>query len=953
MNSIPLDIADDAAGRPALAVGPGAGMIMAKHCLPQAKDTIRLASVYFSLTGYDLTRHLMSGGATLRILIGQDDEPKAHRAVLKEILADLGQCERPLTEAIEDLVHRMEAGQFFIREARGYTTSYGYHCKFYLMDGSIGWHGSTNFSGRGLRDSAEQASLLTDPQQIALLARWFDEVAAHGRDLLAELLARLQAWLRMAMPFEIYLKVLAAVRRLEEPSRRPQADLPTHYQQLLISRAVRQLTEFSGALVVAATGLGKTVLGAEVVAHCRARGLTRRCIVIGPAGLRKQWLRHVCEDRDIKADYFSLETLFQPNSENEEHQIELLRQKLQTADTHTLLLIDEVHTYRNQWLRESLQAESSRVFTRLVPAIQQQGLHVLLLTATVYGTDFGNLKSLLHMLPLQPKSAAQPGTEWEARTAAQFAMLPIVTVFGIPHVLQLARERGDVDELERVYVEFNKQRCYLPPELHLYAPRYQLPCETAMQRALDEERFASTKHVLHAYFSEQMRLEKGTTNSLFNDAIEAWLSSPWALAQNLARNLATPGQRDPVPDNLPDAEAPRPYGYALKQKQSTRYQVLAPLLDQCTQESYTHNHKFGLLRTIVQRACLDYTGPSTGKVLVFVNRWATAIYLVKGLAYIFGANLRVASTVIELANGTAELLLSSKRNKILRDFAPVAHKRPAGSGFDYHVLICTDADGKGVNLQDADTLVHYDLPTAADELYQRVGRLLRLTPNPNRRISIYTLEPALGYANQGELLTVASKSQQKIATLLNRLQRRHDHSQSIMATSVRGRQEYTQEPLENASVIMTVDLMTDPTFIEATDAPAQAELRHLSVLSRYRDIANNLPENGLHSARAYQGSQARIIVLLLVAGHYNLFRYNLKLEKLEKPTEEEMLEQLACEVDTERVALPTSLVENSANVAIQVWCSMNGLPLEGAIKVCALYLDPRGMINRGPNRLFS
>lgn len=506
---IPLRVTYDEQGRPTLAVGPGAGLLMAEHCLPQARETIRLASVYFSLTGYGLTRDLMTGGATLRVFIGQRDGPQAQRAVLQEILADLGQCEQTLAAAIAELVERMESGRFFIREARRYLTDYGYHCKFYTMDGRTGWHGSTNFSLRGLKLSAEQASLLTEPAQLALLNAWFDEVAAQGYDLLAELLAQLQAWLQMATPFEVYLKALAALRQVEEPLRRPQADLPTHYQQLLISRALRQLIEYGGALVVAATGLGKTVLGAEIAALCRARGLVRRFVVLGPAGaVRKEWERHLCEDRDLNVKYFSLDTLFQRDSDNEDHQVARLRHHLRTADEHTLILIDEVHTYRNQWLREAVQTHSSRVFERLVPAVRQQGARVLLLTATVYGTDFGNLRSLLRLLPLRPGPAGQPRREWEARTATQFAALPIVTVLSIPHVLQFARERGDVDEDGRVFVEFNNRRCYLPPELYLYKLRYELPAQAAMQQALDEGRFDSTTLILHSYFSEQQQVER-------------------------------------------------------------------------------------------------------------------------------------------------------------------------------------------------------------------------------------------------------------------------------------------------------------------------------------------------------------------------------------------------------------------------------------------------------------
>ena len=947
----PLYIVRDAAGRPALAVGPGAGMALAKHCLPQARDTIRLASVYFSLTGYELTRHLMTGGATLRVLIGQRDGPQAHRAVLREMLADLGQCELSLAAAIAELVARMRAGRFFIREARTYATHYGYHCKFYLMDAATGWHGSTNFSRRGLLLSAEQASLLTDPAQLATLSQWFDETAAQGHDLLADLLARLQAWLDMAAPFDVYLKALAALRQLGEPPRRPQADLPTHYQQLLIVRALRQLTEYGGALVVAATGLGKTVLGAEVAAHCRVRGLARRCLVLGPAGsVRKSWLRHLRTDRDLNVSYFSLETLFQPDSANEDHQVEQLREHLRTADEHTLILIDEVHAYRNQHLRETIETSSSRVFARLLPAIRQQGAHVLLLTATVYGTDLGNLKSLLRLLPLPPEVAGEPRREWSARTAARFAALPVVTVLGISHVLQLARERGDVDERGRPFVEFGGQRCYLPPELYLYNLPYLLPQQAAMQQGLDEGRFASTKKILHTYFGEQLQLEKRTANNIFNEAVEAWLSSPPALAHCLGRNLATPGRHDPAPAAAPAVGAPQPYAYHLEQKQTTRQQILQPLLAASLEPDYAHDAKFALLRQLVQTACLREIGPATGKVLVFVNRLASALYVVQGLKVAFGDALRVASTVVRAASGTPELLPPPERARRLRDFAPVAHRRPAGSGPDYHVLICTDADGKGVNLQDASTLVHYDLPTAADELYQRVGRLLRLTPNPDRRIAIYTLEPALAYAAEEGLLHSESKAQEAVALLVKRLQQRHDQSQQIMGTGVRARQAEVREPLENPTIVDTLALLADPLFETAIDEPAQAELRHLATLAQHHDRITGLPEP-LLSARSYAETQPRIIVLLHTGTEHHLVRYNLKTKKLETPGEAALLAQLACEPTTERAAVALAVVEQSANEAAQTWCQASQADLAEIVKVCALYLDPQRMVHKGAERL--
>lgn len=949
---IPLRLHHDEQGELLLAVGPGAGLLFVEQYFKKAKTVIRLASAYFSLGGYELAREHIGRGVALRILVGHSDGPKVQAAVLEEILADLGQCEINLAAAVRELVERIEQRKFFIRDARSLKTFY--HCKCYSSDEGILWHGSTNFSRRGLLLSAEQASRAPDPlPEAALFNAWFDEVAEQGHDLLADLLARLQAWLKMATPFEVYLKVLSVLRTLPEPHRRPQARLPTHYQQMLVARVLRQLTTYDGALLIAATGLGKTVMGAEIAAHWQRLGNCRRILLLAPPGVKDAW-REDLGHRDLLVDFFNLDLLFNPESQEPQHQVTKLDKCLQEADQHTLLLIDEAHYYRTQWVRQETSEpgnpyrKASRVYERLLP-VARQGVRVVLLTATVYGTDTANLKSLLRLLP--PKAGPARNQAWTVSKAALLAQLPVVTVLGIPHVLKLARDRGDVDENNRVFVQFGEERRYLPEVLHLRRHLYELPHQQRTQLAFDNGCFDQDRKIPQHYFSDiRERILLGMADSAYISTLSAWISSAAAVPHSLRRNLATPGAKDP-----PEQLSRLAYGNFMRLRKAARQSVLADLLVAFEAHAPEQDAKFHYLRTVVQTHCLRQpAGSQTGKVLVFVRQLPTALYLQAALTAEFAAAaLRIVSTVGANQMGEPELKSRSKRDRILREFAPLANQPTINrtvKGPDYHVLIATDADGVGVNLQDADTLVHYDLPAAADVLYQRIGRLLRMTANPARNLTIYTLEPAL--AHVPELLTLVSPVQSRIQTRVQRLHQRHEDSRAIINTGVRTNQDQAQMPLEQEDIPLEQFIARGGFETVPDDGPAQAEITHAATLENHRSRAEQLPDF-LLSACSYARRQPRIIVLVAAAESYHLLQYNLKTNKLENAGEAEILQALVCTPETELALVPTATVESSANLAVQHWCQSRRIEPAQALKICALYLDPQRNRRSGFGRVLT
>ncbi len=108
------------------------------------------------------------------------------------------------------------------------------------------------------------------------------------------------------------------------------------------------------------------------------------------------------------------------------------------------------------------------------------------------------------------------------------------------------------------------------------------------------------------------------------------------------------------------------------------------------------------------------------QTIVFCGSTATALELAhslgwKRLAVVAGGKARIASGPIAF-------------EAALDLFAPVARRaeRTPARRTRVDLLITTDLVSEGLDLQDADTVVHYDLPWTPLRLAQRVGRVVRL-----------------------------------------------------------------------------------------------------------------------------------------------------------------------------------------------------------------------------------
>lgn len=949
-----LAIHQDENGDPISGVGPGVGIAFVKSYFPKANHTIRIASAYFTLSGHKLARSFIKPTVQIRILVGDEEGWNVHRTVEEEVLSDLGQCSTDIWSAVNDLVERIQQGKFVIRDAREMKAPF--HAKFYICDESYFWHGSTNYSNRGLKVAAEQASAISNKEQIKQFIDWYDAVAEGAKDLLAELLTRLKAWLELATPFDLYLKTLLLLDDIPSYPLQGNAHMPTYFQKGVIAQALHQLDKFGGALVVVATGLGKTVIGADIALRLIKNGSVKRVLIIAPQNVQNNWAIE-CEGREFNPKMFDNSVAFLKSSQVSYHQVQKLEDELKNANSNMLIIIDEAHYYRNQLVVEDLEVRKSKVFARFTTAITA-GAKIVLLTATAYSTNIQNFNSLLRLLPSNRNHGFGFPSYWNASNTENFAALPVVTILGIPHVIHMARNRGDIEEDGRVFIQLVKDKRYLPKKIILKAPRFKLFLESDLQKAFDQYYFSQYQLLRQKRYDEESRTYIPIlTDSIYNSSLSSWLSSPREMIVSIRKNIATKGkinvitgqslQAQPIENDLNRVaieeqediingqDAQKPYKSALRLSQNERELVLAPLLSAIEQISPTSDDKFLKLRKIIEEHCLD----TQNKVLIFVRRLFTASYLAEELSKLFSDRLNIGCT-IEHRSSVPKLKEVKQRAEILKSFSPCSHNYIPKT--EYDVLICTDADGVGVNLQDANVVVHYDPPLGADILFQRVGRILRMTSEPNRTLHIYTLVPSCIDQNQEQ-----SQIFGNIRELFNRITRRHETSRQILGAGILSIDEYSEITLDNEADI--AQFASDNEFIgDVGGVGVESRLRHIALLEQYYEQAVQIPDY-IQSARGTDQARSQMFVLIKYETKYIPIIYILADQTIEVLEEYQILDRISCKIDESRAAIPAEAIEHFANQAVQYWCKLNQINIENVTKICSMCLVPQGKADEVAN----
>ncbi len=879
------------------------------------KEIIRIATGFFTVRGYNLLR-ASARDKRMYILVGLDDpgEKRVRKALIQEIMLDLRTgVDIDRRSAVLELVEKLKGGNFQIVDARAMQ----HHAKLYIIDVAVAIIGSANMTGRGLMEAIEAGNLIEEPAKVADLVEKYNEYFYHPNcvNISQELIEALLKWLQMARPWEVYLKTLDAMKSLAETSlQRTSYQRPVGYQNVVIARALRQIEETRGAMVVASTGLGKTIIGTDIALRLHEHGEILNVMVIGPKVVEKEWRKRLIS-AGLPCDYFIHQALDASPKQHWEA-VDELQERLAIMDDQWLIIIDESHELRNRFRKDisDRRVEERRAFQRLVPVIQRSQCKVLLLTGTPYSTDVENINNQLYLLPhTAPLQQVQPTPEgyldpkpWRIRSLQELKDSPVGSVITTPHV---AKYYGNV-EGDDISIDFHGERRYIP-HVQLYRVDVIPILEREIVQALDNGYFAV----------DAPRWKWKVRTSIERTLRVAWGSSPWALREVIANVLGIGRETYNVT-----------YVCSLEERQK----ALEPILDQLRNLTYAEDAKLCWLCAELKQLCR-----SGGKVIVFSEQLATVAYLEQALATLV-PSLKVACTVKrsdqqsqkKMQNGRLQHKSDRDIFQLLASFDPST--APLIEDQKYDALLTTDAFGVGVNLQTAQTVINYDLAWTPIEPTQRAGRVLRLFPSP-RTVRLYTLIP-----KQSEGLQYKHKSQ-GLFRRSEKLFQRHEDSTSILDLPIIATQNQQNIHMATLAPGISVFSLGEIQIEQVEKLEVSSSFNHAAVLEPYKKVAQAIPDD-IVSAMEYDGTRPLMYVLLWHNGKHYWPLYDINRQRL-MPRHIDIsvvLDHIASREDTPTAIIDADFVERWSDACIQAWCRLQKVAPDEVIRICAMYLHPRG-----------
>ncbi|HIE27544.1 TPA: helicase [Candidatus Poribacteria bacterium] len=209
--------------------------------------------------------------------------------------------------------------------------------------------GSSNLTLSGISHNTELNVVVHGNQNHAELARWFEELWDEALPFDAALMQELkQSWaLQTVSPYDIYMKTLYELvkDRLEDEERREilwddaiTRDL-ADFQKVAVRQAVQMIKDWGGCFAADVVGLGKSYIGAAVVKHFE-RTEHARPLIICPAGLVEMWERYN-EVYQLNARVLSMGLLRESDDG-----INFLLDNVKYRD-RDFVLVDESHNFRH------------------------------------------------------------------------------------------------------------------------------------------------------------------------------------------------------------------------------------------------------------------------------------------------------------------------------------------------------------------------------------------------------------------------------------------------------------------------------------------------------------------------------------------------------------------------------------------------------------------------------
>ncbi|MDC0673496.1 helicase-related protein [Nannocystis radixulma] len=720
------------------------------RALSAMTSKVDVATGYFNLDGYrELAENL--DHADLRLLIGRDDTSRDQvKELLKRFRASL---DRELVMRLED--KRRLVDTFHVQTIRGNIRIRALearergalHAKVYIFGRAAAYVTSANLTGGAFFRNIEAGCVLRERRQIQYLQERFDELFKEALPIEEKILREIERSalaLGLQDPYLVFLKILLELFGRVDALVSEHKYALAEFQKAIVASVLARFESRRGLLLIAPTGLGKTVMAAYSAKVMLERGqIARVTLVCKNEVMRSMWERTL-RSFQITPQAVRVFDLERTDLElDDSPALSALVEVFRDLRPNDLVIVDECHHFRNAMANRS---DSLRTFLR--GAGRDDGRPFsLLLTATPVSTGVENLNTLLGLVSdTELKDLADLA---DCEGAINVTLGAILHQFGLPGA--------------------NGYRALQLQENQLFFPRVKTvtrryeSAATPIFRALDEYR-----HALG-----QVALKPADLREFVGDAdLEVSGDIASGLLISLLARLAEsslPALLKCLGGLLGRARAgllPAPNPGAL-------IAALQKLENLATRAAGGADTKLSTLLEL-----LDETD-TREKILVFSEFIATVEYLRDALRSHFGSQRRIATLT-----GKDSV---RERQDCFQRFAPEAQRvpRPAPAR-ELDILVASDAISEGENLQDARIVINFDLPWTPLKLIQRVGRVDRFVSAP-REIEVNNFFPS-------------GSEYEAIVELWSRLLRRDGEASAVSGFSSIGDHHRIPEALATSAV---------------------------------------------------------------------------------------------------------------------------------------------------------
>ena len=625
------------------------------------------------------------------------------------------------------------------------------HAKLYILDfkdkrygSGIAFLGSSNLSISGLKLNTElNITLYSDYHKE--LFDWFKEKWEKSKDFTSYAIDSLgKSWALIEItypdkvtPFRVYLRILHEIFSYEEKGEikkeKKYKDIELYdYQLDAVIDAYHKLKEYNGVFLADVPGLGKTFMGSALLAHLEEEG--KKAIVICPPKLIEIW-------EDVLADFgvgtarvFSLGKL--EDILNDEKLME-----------REIVLIDEAHHFRNP---DTLRYQDLQLIC--------ENKKVILVGATPQNLSIWDLYHQIKLFTpddLKHKFRIDPPNLKEFFVKCENGEADLEDLIS---QIMIRRTRSDI-------IEYYKENIKFPQRKGPFRVDYDIDkvYPGGLYKKLSDsiEKLKLARYDIGSYIKDESKftpeeLEKlkiAGTNlkkimkiilfrrlessiEAFKETVRWMKASHDAFLKALEENKVLVGEEaEKVIDELKAGEDIENIEIP-ETKYNAEWFEKEILKEDIEEDKETFEEMYNFVKDLTSQNddkllklidLLNSPQIKGKKTIIFTQFSATAKYLGKELEKHF-------QNVDYVSQDTGQVITKAKR------FSPKSNRYKIKQGEEINILVSTELLSEGLNLQDGQVVINYELHWNPVRIIQRIGRIDRIG-SEHEEIYVYNFFP--------------------------------------------------------------------------------------------------------------------------------------------------------------------------------------------------------------------